>query len=321
MPRMIWKGSVSFGLVEIPVALVAAEQGDEVHFSHIDRRTFDPVGYKRINKNTGEEVPWEEIVRGFQYEPDEYVVLTDEDLKRANVKATQTVEILDFVDRKDIDPVYFDKPYYLEPLKKASKSYALLRETLTRTGRVGIAKVVIRTRQHLAALLVREGVLVLNLLRFAHEVRDPKELEVPEDSLSALGVSEKEVKMAERLVQGMATRWNPKKYKDEYQTDLLAMIDKKVKSGQTHVIERPGEEGDEEAPRADVVDLMPLLKKSLDKQGGGTDEEESGSVKTARARSPKRAAAKSAPASASKGASRKAAPPARKKVPRTARSA
>ena len=286
MARAIWKGSLSFGLVEIPVALVAAEEANELAFHQIDRRTFARVGTKRVNKETGEEVPWEEIVRGYEYEPDEYVVLTDEELARANTKATQTIEIEDFVDQDEIDPVFYERPYYLEPVKKDSKSYALLRETLLRTGKVGIARVVLRTRQRIAALMVRQGVLVLELLRYDYELRDPKklDLEVPDDDAKKLKLSDKEVQMAERLVKGMSARWNPKKYKDSYRDDVMAMIQKKVKAGKTHVIEAP-EKAEVEAPaRADVVDLMPLLKKSIEsREGRSASREQANSAKGAAA--------------------------------------
>jgi DNA end-binding protein Ku len=225
----------------------------------------------RVNKETGKEVPWSEIVRGYEYEPDEYVVLTDEDLRKANAKATKTIDIEDFVDQTEIDPVYYERPYYLEPLKKGSKSYALLRETLERTGKVGIAKVVLRNRQRMAALMVRGDVLVLEMLRYSYELRDPKklDLEVPEGDVTKLGISEREVKLAERLVKDMSAKWNPKKYKDSYRDDVLAMIQKKIKAGQTHVIEEPSAEEAEEAPKREVLDLMPLLKKSVESRQGG----------------------------------------------------
>ena len=281
---------MTFGLVEIPVAIVSGEEANDLSFHQIDKRTFSRVGMNRVNKDTGKEVPWSEIVRGYEYEPDEYVVLSDEDLRKANAKATKTIEIEDFVDQSEIDPVYYEKPYYLEPLKKGSKSYALLRETLERTGKVGIASVVLRTRQRMAALMVRQGVLVLEMLRYSYELRDPKKLdiEVPEADVTKLGITEREVKLAERLVKDMSAKWNPKKYKDTYREDVLAMIQKKIKSGQTHVIEEPSEGEEEEAPRREVVDLMPLLKKSVESRQGGRS-------KTDRAtREAKRARAKSA---------------------------
>jgi DNA end-binding protein Ku len=291
MARSIWKGSITFGLVEIPVGVVSGEESNELAFHQIDKRTFSRVGMQRINKDTGKEVPWGEIVRGYEYEPDEYVVLTDEDLRKANAKATKTIDIEDFVEQSEIDPVFYEKPYYLEPLKKGSKSYALLRETLERTGKVGIATVVLRSRQRMAALMVREGVLVLELLRYAYELRDPKKLgiEVPEGDIAKLGISDREVKLAERLVKDMTARWNPKKYRDTYREDVLAMIQKKIKSGQTHVIEEPAEE-EEEAPRREVVDLMPLLKKSVESRQGGRSKTDHGSREaTRRTRSKKTA--------------------------------
>jgi DNA end-binding protein Ku len=290
MARAIWKGSISFGLVEIPVSLQTgiSDEGD-ISFVQVDRRNMARVGYNRINKESGEEVPWAEIVRGYEYEPDEYVILTDKDLASANVKASKTVEIVSFVNQDEIDPVYYDKPYFLEPLKKDSKSYALLRNVLERTKRVGIAKVVLRTREYLAALLVREGVLVLNLMRYPKELRDPKDIEVPGET----AVSAAEVKMAEQLVKGMSEKWNPKKFKDSYSEDVMAMIERRVKSGQIQTI-ASGEEEEDAKPRADIKDLMPLLKKSLESRGA--KEVPAARKAAAKAAPAKRATAKAAPA-------------------------
>src|SRR5258705_9768133 len=263
MARAFWKGSISFGLVEIPVSLQPAVKTHDLNFSLLDRKDFSPVGYRRYNKKSGREVAWEEVVRGFEYEPDEYVVLSDEELRRANVEANETIEILEFVEREEIDPVYYETPYYVEPLKRASKSYALLRAALERSGKVGIARVVLRTRQRMAALLVREQVLVLDLLRYAHELRSLDEIEVPPKS----AVSPRELKMAQQLLSGMSGAWNPEKFKDEYRDDVLALVRRKVKAGQTHTILEP--EPSEEPRRAgsEVMDLMPLLKRSLAERG------------------------------------------------------
>ena len=263
MPRSIWKGSISFGLVNIPVALYTAEKTDELSFNQLDKRDLNPVGYKRVNKKTEKEVPWDQIVRGYEYEDGNYVVLTNQDLKRANVEATQTIDIVQFVDASEIPPIYFEQPYYLEPTKAGAKAYALLRETLRKTGMVGIARVVIRTRQHMAALLERDGVLVLDLLRWAHEIKEPKDLDVPDDRFAKSNLSPKEAEMATKLVKGMAEKWDPKKFKDTYAEDVMALIEKKVKSGETTVVDES-----EPAPArrgGNVVDLMPLLKKSLEK--------------------------------------------------------
>jgi len=258
--RPIWQGSINFGLVSIPVALYSAEAGGSIDFDLLDRRDFSRVRYRRVNEKTGREVPWDEIVKGYEYEKGEYVALTDDDFVKANVKATQSIDILDFVDGADISPIYFDKPYYLVPLKNGRRAYALLREVMKRTGRVGIASVVIRSRQHLAALLVDGPMLILNLLRFSHELRDPSALAVPETG-SAAG-SNQELKMAEQLVETMAGKWNPKKYRDEYHQDLLQMIDKKIKSGQTKAIE-PAEPA-RRPKQGKVVDIMHLLRRSME---------------------------------------------------------
>ena len=264
MPRTIWKGAISFGLVNIPIGLYPATRGTGLDFTMLDRRDMSPVGYKRVNKNTGAEVPWDEVVKGYEYEDGEYVVLGEADFKRANVEATQTVEILSFVDAAQIHAVYFDTPYYLAPTKKAEKGYALLRDTLVRTGKVGIAKVVIRTREHIAALMPFGPMLVLELLRFAEELRDPKELELPLETLASLKVGDKELAMAQTLVSEMEDEWNPEQYKDEYREDLMSFIEKKIKSGKTHSIAEPVEEK-AERKSADVIDLMALLKKSVEK--------------------------------------------------------
>lgn len=261
MARAIWKGSISFGLVNIPVGLYAAETRNDISFKMLDRKTKSPIHFKRISEESGKEVPWDETVRGFELENGKYVVLSDEDLKRAAPEATQTIDIQGFVDLAEIDPLFFDKPYFLAPDSKGTKAYALLRETLRRTGKVGIAKVVIRTRQYLAAVVARgdSDVLTLELMRYAHELRDPSELEVPRGKA---GVSEKELEVAERLVEGMVEAWKPEQYKDDYRDDLMKLIEKRAKSGDlegsTKAAPRPEPRG------GNVVDLMSLLKRSLD---------------------------------------------------------
>ena len=262
MARSIWKGSISFGLVNIPVGLYTAEKSKELHFNLLDRRNLAPVHYQRVNSETGKEVPWEDTVRGFEFEPKRYVVLTDDDLKRANPESTQTIEIIDFVDLAEISPVFFEKPYYLAPERRGAKSYALLRETLRRTGKVGIAKVVIRTRQHLAAVVPFDDVIVLDLMRFQDELRDASELDLP---AGKQGLSEKELKMAQRLVETMIDAWDPERYRDDYRVDLKALIDARVEAGEL-------EGGKAKAPprrpsRGKVVDLMELLKRSVDEGG------------------------------------------------------
>lgn len=264
MARAIWKGSLNFGLVNIPVALHSGEERDELSFRLLDRRNLAPVHNKRVNERTGREVPWDEIVKGHEYKKGEYVVLTEEDFRRADVEATQTVEITGFVDASEIDPVYYDKPYYLEPLKKARKSYALLREVLERTGKIGIGKIVIRSRQYLAGVMVWGQVLVVQLLRYADELRDPAELELPPQSLKNLDIAEKEIKLAERLVEAMIESWEPSKYQDTYHEKLLALIERKAKSGATEAIEELPKEVWQRRT-AQVVDIMDLLKRSVEK--------------------------------------------------------
>ena len=264
MARAIWKGSINFGLVNIPVALHSGEEREELSFKLLDRRNLAPVRYKRVNERTGREVSWDEIVKGHEYKKGEFVVLTEEDLRRADVEATQTVEITGFVDASEIDAVYYDKPYYLEPLKKARKSYALLREVLERTGKVGIGKIVIRSRQYLAAVMVWGSVLVVNLLRYANELRDPAELDLPPRSLKTLDIAEKEIKLAERLVETMMEPWEPAKYQDTYREKLLALIKKKAKSGATEAIEELPKEIPQKRT-AQVIDIMDLLKRSVEK--------------------------------------------------------
>jgi len=268
MARAFWKGSISFGLVEIPVSLQPAVKTHDLNFSLLDRKDFSPVGYKRYNKNSGREVAWDQVVRGYEYEPDEYVVLSDEELRRANVEASETIEILEFVERDEIDPVYYETPYYVEPLKRGSKSHALLRAALERSGKVGIARVVLRTRQRMAALLVREGVLVLDLLRYAHELRSLDEVQVPPRSAKGAGVSESEIRMAQQLIEGMKGKWDPEKFKDEYRDDVMALVRRKVKAGQTHTIVEPEPSETTRRARPEVMDLMPLLKRSLAERGG-----------------------------------------------------
>ena len=267
MARTLWKGAISFGLVHIPVGLYSAEKRNSFDLTMLDRRSMKPVGFKRYNKETGEDVAWEDIVKGYEYEKDRYVVLTEEDFKRANVEATQTVDILSFVEQCEIDPLYYETPYYLAPDKRGHKGYALLRETLKQTGKVGIANVVIRTRQYIAALIPFNDVIVMNTLRYRNELRDTDELDLPSNNLKAVGVNSREVDMARRLVEGMSAAWKPEEHRDTYHEDLLALIEKRVQAGQTEeVVTEPSEE--EKRPRkGEVVDLMALLKKSVEEKG------------------------------------------------------
>ena len=262
MARGLWKGAISFGLVNVPVELFSAEKrSSELDLTMLDKRDLAPVGYKRYNKSTGEDVPWAEIVKGYEYDDDKYVVLSDEDFRRANVEASKTVDIQAFVDLKDIPPLYFETPYYLAPGKRGEKAYALLRDAMKKAGEAGIATVVIRTRQYLAAVLPQDDVLLMDTLRYADEIKAADELGVPSGALHHR-VSAKEIDMALRLIDDMSEKWQPEKFKDTYRDDLMARIKEKIKEGQTEEITAP-EKAEKEPARADVIDLMALLKKSV----------------------------------------------------------
>jgi DNA end-binding protein Ku len=262
MARSLWKGAISFGLVNVPVELHSAKKrAAELDMTMLDKRDLAPVGYKRVNKATGKEVAWGDVVKGYEYKDDKYVVLSDEDFRRANPEASRTVDILAFVELADIEPQYFETPYYLKPEKRGEKAYALLRETLQKAGKAGVASVVIRTKQYLAALVAQDDLLVLNTLRYAEELKAPSELEVPKAK-----VTPKELDMALRLVDDMADKWQPAKYKDTYRDDLLKRIKEKVKAGQTEELTEPEKDAARPAKGADVIDLMALLKKSVEKK-------------------------------------------------------
>ena len=289
MPRALWKGAISFGLVHVPVSLYPAAQSEGLSFDMIDKRDFAPVGYKRYNKRTGEEISRENIVKGYEYEKGEYVIITDEDFKQANVEATQTVDIVGFVDAAAVAPYFYETPYYLEPGKRGEKGYTLLREVLRRTGRIGIANVVIRSRQHLAAVIPFGRVLVLNTLRWASEIRSMEDVNLPE--AGAEGLSEKELAMAERLVEDMSDEWKPEQYKDTYRDDLMARIEQRIKAGETHVV--TPESGETEPKRgAEVIDLVSMLRRSLERKGRATDDDKQDDAGKARM---KRAAAGKTP--------------------------
>lgn len=258
MARPIWNGSIAFGLVQIPVGLYGAEERDEISFKLLDKHDLSPVGYERINKETGKKVDYKNIVRGYEYEKGEYVVLSDEELAHANVESSQTIDIGLFVDQKEIDPMLVERPLYVMPGKQGQKAYKLLLETLQKTGRAGIAQVVLRTRQHLAALVPHDDVLVLLMLRYAHELRAPNEIDHP--SAKKATVSAAERKMAVELVEGMSGPFQPDAFQDTYYDDVMALVDKKVKSGKPTAITHP------KMPKqkiAKVVDLADLLAKSL----------------------------------------------------------
>ena len=268
MARAIWKGAISFGLVNIPVEVYPAEDRKAFKFSMLDKRDLSPVGYKRYSKKTNKEVEWSNIVKGYEYEKDQYVVLSDEDFRRANVKATQTIDIQAFVAADEIPVEYFESPYYLAPAPRGQKVYALLRETLRSAKRVAVAQVVIRTTQHLAAIVVNGRALMLNTLRYQDELTQAKGLDLPAEGLKAAGVSAKEIALAKRLIDDMTEHWNPGEFKDTYHDDLMARINEKIKLGQTKEITEPGKEDKGKPRSAKIIDLAELLRKSLAEKGG-----------------------------------------------------
>jgi len=269
MRRALWKGAISFGLINIPVELFTAQTHDELDFTMLDKRDLSPVGYRRISKKTGKEVAWDNIVKGYEYEDGKYVLLSDEDLRRANVEATQTIDIESFVDATQIPITYYQQPYYLAPLKSGSKAYALLRETLRSSGKIALARIVIRTRQHIAALTPFDDIINLITLRYPAELRAPDDLPIPDINPKKAGITAKEVEMAQSLVASMSGDWDPAALHDTYRDDILTLINKKIKSRQTHAIAEPEAEQDKPRSSAKVIDLMALLKQSIDKQPAG----------------------------------------------------
>lgn len=262
MPRPVWKGNISFGLVSVPVELHSAERRHDVSFHLVDSRNSARVRYERVNEETGEEVPWDKIVKGYEYSDGSYVLLSEEELERASVEKTRTIEIEQFVDVADIDVRYFDRPYVVTPAKNGDKGYVLLREAAAEKQMAGIATIVIRARQHLAALLVQGDVMILELLRFDQELRDLGDFDVPAGDLRKFKVSRKEVDLAAQLIEGMSAKWAPKKYHDDYRDVLMKLIEKKIKTGKTEVIETPEDE-EEEAPK--TLNFMDVLKQSVAK--------------------------------------------------------
>ena len=253
--RAIWKGSISFGLVNIPVALQNASRSEELKFKLLRKADLSPVSYRRVAQVDGKEVPWNEIVKGYEYEKDKYVVLKDEDFKRVDLEATDTIDIVDFVEVGQINPMFFYKPYYLEPLKGGVGSYNLLRQVLLETKKAGISKVIIKKRQHLAAVKANGDLLVLELMRFADELVEASSIKFPADKKAG----KRELSMAKTLVAQMSEDWDPDRYTDEYRSALMKLIDKKVASGGKEL----PKEGHQAKRPTNVIDLAAVLKQSL----------------------------------------------------------
>ncbi|WP_313620579.1 Ku protein [Achromobacter sp.] len=319
--RTIWKGAISFGLVHIPVGLHTATSESGVDFDWLDKRSMDPVGYKRINKRTGKEIDKENIVKGVEYEDGQYVIVSPEEIAEAYPRTTQTIEIQQFVDAAGVSFVYLERPYYVAPINKGHKVYALLRDTLVKTGKIGIAKVVIQTKQHLAALIPSGDALVLNLMRWGDEVKSLEGLDLPKAGAKNMSPSPSEMKMAKMLVDDMSGDWDPEVYKDEFKAAVMELVEKKARAGKTETVIEPQEESPAYADN--VIDLTELLQRSLKggKRGGGggrggkesaSDSESTGGAakKTAARKAPaKKAAAKKTAAKSAKtaGKARKAA--------------
>lgn len=256
--RTIWKGAITFGLVHIPVGLHTAATSEGVDFDWLDKRTMDPVGYKRVNKRTGREIDKDNIVKGVKYEDGKYVIVSPEEIEAVFPKTTQTIEIVRFIDAGEMPFVFLERPYYVAPIDKSAKVYALLRETLLATGKIGLAKVVIATKQHLAALVPSGAALVLNLLRWGDEVRTLDSLELPPEGRKI--VSDAELKMAKQLVKEMSGAWKPEDFKDEFRHQVMKLVEKKAKAGETESVMEPEEEPLE---TGEVIDLTALLQRSL----------------------------------------------------------
>lgn len=263
MAGSIWKGSISFGLLNIPVNLQKAQTGTDLSFNMLDGKDLTPIKYKKVNAKSGQEVPWVRIVKGYEYDTGQYVILKKEDFKAANPKATQTIDIEDFVSFDEIDLMFFEKPYYLIPQKNGIKGYFLLKEALKKSNKVAIAKIVIRTKMHLACIMPKGEYLILEMLRFAHEVLEVDEVDYLKD-IEIPKVSAKEIKMAEELIAGMTDRWKPQSYKDTYNDDIMKVIRLKIKAGEGEEIDYGELPKAEKGNTGTVVDLMPLLRKSLE---------------------------------------------------------
>lgn len=306
MARPIWTGTLSFGLLNIPVRLMAGERRVDLQFRMLDSRNHARVRYERVNEETGEEVPWKEIVKAFEYDKGAYVVIEEEDIAAAAPDRRETIDIDTFVDAGSIGPEYFDKPYVLEPAAKAEKGYVLLRDVLARTGKAGIGRVVIRTREYLAAVLPRGDALVMMVLRFAQELVDPEEYRLPEGESKKWKITTREVEMAEQLIASMTGEWDPDAFKDDFRLRLQEVIEERVRSKKVVHDDDDGQERPAEGAATNVIDFAELLKRSLEKKGGKGGGRATKKAVKKTARKPAKKAAKKA-ASGKKKATKKAA--------------
>src|SRR4051794_37819764 len=278
MPRSMWKGSIAFGLVNIPIELYSAVRDHRPKFRLLHSKDEAPVRYERVCQTEGKPVAWEDLVKGYEYEKGQFVVLTKDDFKTAAIEKTKTIDILDFVDPGEVDERYFETPYYLQPAKGADRAYALLREAIRESGKIGVAKIILRDAQHLAAVETIGQAIVLTMMRFADELADLGEFKFP----AAEGIRPPELKMARQLIDSLSAKWEPGKYTDEYRDNLMKVIEGKLKGRRPKLHER------ETSQSADVVDLMARLRASL--EGKASGDSKPAKRAAARSRATKRAA-------------------------------
>ncbi len=262
MARPIWKGGISFGLVYIPVTLFSAEQASHLHFHLLDSRNNARIRYQKINEQTGKEVPWEKIVKGYEFEKNNYIIIEESEFEKTASQSPQVVDIQSFVDQKSLPSVYFEKPYYLVPTKQGEKAYVLLREILLHTKKIAISKVLIRTKQYLSVVMPYENSLVLNILRFPEEIREPGEFSMPEAGTKKYKITQKELALAEQLVKTMSGHWDPKEYKDESHEILMKWIEKSIKKRKS-VLSPIADKKDLKNKKVNLIDFMTVLKKSI----------------------------------------------------------
>ncbi len=297
--RSIWKGSIAFGLVNIPVSLTSAEIRPDIQLHMVDSQNHARIRYERVNAETGEEVPWDRMVKGYEHDNGKFILLSDEDLKAVQPTLTKTIEITEFVTLDDIDPILFDKPYYLEPDKRGKKAYALLREALRESGKAGISRVVIRTREYLSAMFVRDDVLILMLLRFPQEIRPAAKLDLPSSEEAEYQPVKKEMDLAKRLIGDMTEEWKPEEIHNEYRQALIDYIESKVSKGEAvDDVKDPDDKEDERG--GNVLDLAEYLERSVKKVSSGKESSKQADTpsgkKPAAKKAAKKAPAKKSPA-------------------------
>lgn len=281
--RAIWKGAISFGLVSIPVSIFPAIRREELKFRLLRSPDLSPVNYKRVAENDGKEVPWDKVVKGYEYEKGKFVIIKEDDFKRVDVEATQTVDIMNFVSLDQVDPLLFYKPYHMEVVKGGDKAYVLLRDSLKKTGKIAIAKVVIKTRQHLAAVKPQGDYLMLELMHFPDELTDSSEFKKPADK----SLAKPEMAMALKLIESMTSDWKPEEYKDEYREALEEMIEDKLEHGDA----KPTHTAKKKQP-TNVIDLVSVLQESIQKAGGKSKPAAKTAAKAAHKTTAKKAAKK-----------------------------